>query len=254
MCCFSRPVISVSATNIFARAGDEGRQFLVYSMTLKAKDDLAMVLPLPVRIGADEMGVSFIDLSGYEAFFADLRTGFPVPLTRSAPHFGCSAPGRAAAPKLEIVRVGSFEASFVPTVQDFSRLDERFRLPTGTWDKLPDYQSYGFAVFKLKSGEAKIHPMAFSFPRRDTKSLFFPTVHIHDGKVHPQAWFDHTLYCQPNDQERPAVRDWQESYADARRFMRVEMTKGLILADQHCYQKQMRGQLPNRDTLVSMTA
>jgi hypothetical protein len=56
MCCFSRPVISVSATNIFARAAEDGRQFLVYSMTLNAKDDLAMVLPLPVKIGETKRG------------------------------------------------------------------------------------------------------------------------------------------------------------------------------------------------------
>jgi hypothetical protein len=31
MCCFSRPVQSVSATNIFARPAAGGRQFLVYS-------------------------------------------------------------------------------------------------------------------------------------------------------------------------------------------------------------------------------
>ena len=253
MCCFSRPVISVSATNIFARAGEDGRQFLVYSMTLKAKDDLAMVLPLPVQNGTDEKGVSFIDLSGYPDFFADLRKGFLV-MNKSLGEIRRRSTPKAAASKLEVVRVGSFEASFVPTVQDFSRLDERFRLPAGTWKNLPDYQSYGFAVFKLKSGEAKIHPMAFFFPRRDTKSLFFPTVHIHDGKVHPEAGFDHALYCQPNEQERPAVREWQESYADARRFMKVDKAKGLILADQHCYQKQMHGQLPNRDTLVSMAA
>ena len=37
--------------------------------------------------------------------------------------------------------------------------------------------------------------MAFDFPRA-AKKLFFPTVHIHDGKVHDKADFDHALYCQ----------------------------------------------------------
>jgi len=36
--------------------------------------------------------------------------------------------------------------------------------------------------------------------------------------------------------------------------MKVHKTKELILANHHCYQKQMRGMLPNRDTLVSMAA
>jgi hypothetical protein len=38
--------------------------------------------------------------------------------------------------------------------------------------------------------------MALSFPVREGGKLFFPTVHIHDGKVHPTERFDHTLYAQ----------------------------------------------------------
>ena len=252
MCCFSQPVVSVSATNIFARPADEGSQFIVYSMTLKARSDLAMVLPLPVKNGTDENGLTFIDLSDYPGFFADLRKGFPAPAVTAG------TKGRAyeatAAPALAVIQVGSFEASFVPTSKDFSRLDERFRISDAAWKKLPTYSDYGFAVFKLKSGESKVHPMAFSFPRRNTKSLFFPTVHIHDGEVHSRAKFDHTLYCQPGELERPTIHEWQESYANASRFMTVDKSKGLILGDQHCYQKQLRGMLPNRDTLVSTFA
>ena len=48
MCCFSRPVDLVSGTHIFARAGQNGRQFVVYSMILGTKEDLAMILPIPV--------------------------------------------------------------------------------------------------------------------------------------------------------------------------------------------------------------
>jgi hypothetical protein len=253
MCCFSRPIISVSATNIFARAGENGRQFLVYSMTLNAKDDLAMVLPLPVRIGTDEKDVSFIDLSGYADFFADLQSGFPVPRSKNSRGRGVGLTALSAHP-LEVVSVGNFEASFVPTMNDFSRLDERFRIGDEAWKKLPDYRDFGFAVFKLKPGAATVHPMAFSFPRRDTKALFFPTVHIHDGQVHPKAGFDYALYCQPHEHEQLQLRDWRESPANANKFMKVDKTKGLIAPDQHCYQKQMHGQLPNRDTLVSIAA
>ena len=51
MCCFSRPVEFVNATRIFARAENAHRQFVVYAMTMSAKEDLAMILPLPVRAG-----------------------------------------------------------------------------------------------------------------------------------------------------------------------------------------------------------
>ena len=254
MCCFSRPVISVSATNIFARPAEDGRQFVVYSMTLNAKDDLAMILPLPVELNSGENAVNFVDLSSYPEFFADLRRGFPEMVSYSLGEDYSRGVPASRPRKLEVVRVGSFEASFVPTLKDFTRLDERFRIPDRAWSQHPQYHDYGFAVFKLKSGNAKVHPMSFSFPRRDPNALFFPTVHIHDGKVHPKADFDHALYCRPSANAQPEIHGWEESYANAGRFMQVDKAKGLILADQHCYRKELRGRLPNRDTLVGMAA
>jgi hypothetical protein len=158
---------------------------------------------------------------------------------------------KAAAPKLAVVQVGNFEASFVPTSHDFSRLDERFRLPKDAWKKLPEYESFGFTVFKLKPGNATIHPMAFSFARQNANSLFFPTVHIHDGKVHSKADFDHALYCQPHpDQHLDLHGQWQESRGHARSFVEVRLTKGVVVPGQHCYKRQLRGHLPNKDTYV----
>ncbi|MDB6124879.1 MAG: hypothetical protein JWQ71_3872 [Pedosphaera sp.] len=250
MCCFSRPVESVSSTKIFARTGEGNRQFVVYSMSIQAKHDLAMVLPLPVRHGTGEHGVSFINLKEYTDFFDDLESGFPVPVTRSLSESDGLAPPPASI--LEVVQVGNFEASFVPTVKDFSRLDERFCLPAGTWKKLPGYKDYGFAVFKLKKGDGKIHPMAFSFPRRDVNQLFFPTVHIHDGKVHPKAEFDHVLYCQPREHQHLSLLHWKESPQHARSFMKVDKAKGLIEPDQHCYKMPLKGELPNKDTFMTI--
>lgn len=211
-----------------------------------------MILPLPVKLGTDEEGVQFIDLSGYPDFFKDLRAGFSAPQTMGIESRFWSWPG--AANPLKIQLVGNFEASFVPTIEDFPRLDQRFRLAPDIWSQLPGYQDHGFAVFKLKSGNAKVHPMAFSFPRRDPKVLFFPTVHIHDGKVHAKAEFDHMLYYQPSEQHSLAVRDWRESDGLADTFMKVDESRGVILASQPCYQKPMHGLLPNRDTFVSIAA
>jgi len=253
MCCFTQPVKSVTATKIFARTENAERQFLVYSMMLDAKKDLAMVLPLPVAPGSDEKAVQFINLKDYSEFFDDLEKGFipPPPLA-----VGWTTDSAAASSRmLEVVQVGDFEASFVPTVKDFSRLDARFRLPEGAWKKLPSYTDYGFAVFKLKPGLQQVHPMAFSFPRRDVHSLFFPTVHIHDGKVHAKADFDHVLYCQPNE-GTPLKYDakiaWQESAGHPRSFMQMAKVKGLLEPDQHCYKTTMHGDLPNRDTFAGL--
>src|SRR5262245_18147031 len=119
MCCFSQPVISVSGTNIFARPDADGRQLRVYSMTLNAEKELAMILPLPVKTAAGEKDVKFIDLKEYPDFFAEMEVGFRPPPrpTRGLPTL--SAAGEAV-PKLEVVQVGNFEASFVPTQKDFS--------------------------------------------------------------------------------------------------------------------------------------
>ena len=256
MCCFTRPVTSVNATKIFARVEQGDRQFLVYSMQVKSTEDLAMVLPLPVKPGTGEKAVTFINLKDYPEFFTDLARGFPLPFGNWGNQSKSSDPvPLSVPPPLEVVKVGDFEASFVPTIKDFSRLDARFRLPEGAWKKLPGYETYGFAVFKLKPGSQTIHPMAFSFPRRDTATLFFPTVHIHDGKVHPQADFDHTLYCQPREGQPLKFdhsRVWAESFKLARSFMKPVKAKGLIEPDQHCYKTSMGGELPNRDTFVGL--
>lgn len=245
MCCFSRPVEDVSDTVIFARPSTEGRQYLVYSMKFKAREDLAMILPIPVPKGAGERAVRFINLEKYPEFFADMEKGFPQPRAKSAPSLGLApAKGRA----LEVVEVGSFVASFVPSVRDFTRLDERFRLPESTWAKLPAYKDFGFAVFQLKKGHSKVHPMAFEFPRANPKPLFFPTVHIHDGTVKPKAHFDHTLYCQGAG--ALALLRWTESSQPARMFLKVKETQGLVAPDQHCYKRRLTGLLTNEDTLV----
>ena len=211
-----------------------------------------MVLPIPVRVGTGEDGVAFIDLKDYSKFFVDMDRGFPLPPPPKIP--AGAKLGSAPVGKLDVVTVGNFEASFVPTLADFPRLDERFRLPPGAWETLPIYRSYGFAVFKLKKGESKVHPMAFSFPRRDLTSLFFPTVHIHDGLVHSRADFDHVLYCQSGDGEPLALGQWRESPELARQFMKTDQAKGLIAGDRHCYQRQLRGRLENRDILLGARA
>lgn len=243
MCCFSKEVDRVSNTNIFARPSKGSGQYLVYSMTLAAKSDLAMILPIPTPKASKEDAVEFINLEKYPEFFEQMHSGFPVPPSRGTKDDSLKSKPLAA-PKLAVIEVGSFVASFVPTVKDFSRLDEQFRLPTGTWDKLPQYKDYGFAVFKLKKGEHKIHPMAFDFPRADKQKLFFPTVHIHDGKVHDKAGFDHALYCQLWD----TGMKWEESPQPAEMFMKkLDQAKGIVSAKDHVYRKQMHGTYKNED-------
>jgi hypothetical protein len=280
MCCFSQPVDQISNTNIFARRAN-GRQYLVYSMTYTAAQDLAMVLPLPVPPHPPEDAVRFINLERYPSFFDDMRLGFGGGRSLSLPE---SVP--AAAGTLQVHEVGSFEASFVPTLDDFDRLDERFRIPRDVWDRLPDYHNYGFAVFKLKGEEpvdlmepdetprqARIkylrekfhrepqerppapvprlaHPMAFEFPRRNPELLYFPTVHVHDRSVHPSAQFDHMLYCQPDSGMLEYLEGWEEAVAVPAEVMKVHLTEGIVLPDVRIWCRPLVGVLENRDTLV----
>jgi hypothetical protein len=230
--------------------GEDARQYLVYSMNLNSTEPLAMVLPIPVAASSGEKDVRFISLEKYANFFEDLAMGFPVPKSESDKSLTRSPVASAARPPLEVLQVGSFEASFVPTVGDFDRLDERFRLPANAFDKLPAYKTFGFAVFKLKAGAQTVHPMAFEFPTALKARLFFPTVHIHDGKVHDRAKFDHTLYCQSAPSLQLKVLTWTESNRPANKFVDLKKSEGVVLPNEHCHKLELDGVLDNKDTFV----
>ena len=245
MCCFTHPV-DVRDTHIFVRPLPEGRQAVVYAMTIQAAEEGAMVLPLPVAPESPENALRFHDLSKYPEFFTDLAKGFR---DRGAPAKGSKEASNSAT--LPVERVGSYEASFVPTAADFTRLDERFRLPTDVLAKLPAWSDFGFAVFKLRAGNLEVHPMAFDFPTREPGTLFFPTVHVHDGEVHDEAEFDHVLYLQPGALSPRELVRWRESSLPAESLVKMDRVQELVAPQQHVYRKILRGMLPNEDQRVA---
>ena len=249
MCCFSRPVGWVSQTRIFARTFEPGvrgeRQYVVYNMHITADGDVAMILPLPVAPESGEKAVEFINLENFPTFFTALNQGFPSVKYPRPQNPDPTAGGVRST--LEVQSVGRFEASYVPRVDDFERLDARFRLPRKIWDALPQYANSGFAVFQLKSGAKTFHPMAFSFPRANEKELFFPTVHIHDGEVHANAVFDHELYTQRQPGEKMRLTQWTESAQPAGAFMDLAKAQGLLRPELHCYRIYLGGQRKNED-------
>lgn len=267
MCCFGGrggALKYVGKSNLFARAAGE-RQLLVYSMSVATSEPVAMILPLPVPPGSPEDAVRFIDLHGYPRLFTDLDAGFPDVLLYPKSR-GLLA--RSAAPKrtLAVHRVGDFEASFVPALADFARLDPRFRMSDAVWRALPQYADWGFCVFKLIDlrtswfgrwfGGRKprtIHPMAFEFPRRDPSRLFFPTLHVHDGEVHPHADFDHTLYYQAERALQPTVEAWtaQTSPTVAAEFVDVARCAGLVDGAAPVHRLLITGTQPNTDVLLT---
>ncbi len=251
MCCFSRPVKFVGATQIFARFLDGVDQCLVYEMKIDAEEDLAMILPIPVSQPAKDDAVSFIDLSGYTDFFQDLDRAYPEPEYA----FSLRSNSKSVVPAVQSVplvvqRVGSFDASFVPSIRDFGRLDAQFRLEDAVWKSLPQYATYGFAVFKLRKGSQHVHPMAFRFPTATPGQLFFPTVHIHDGKVHAEEEFDHTLYAQAWKNAVVKGVDWEESAKNAGQFVDAKRDNGLVWGGGHLYKKSMSGKAKNTDVIA----
>jgi len=248
MCCFSQPVKFVGSTRIFARFIDGLNQCLVYEMKLHAEQDLAMILPIPVKQPAADDAVSFIDLSGYKDFFSDLEKAFPKVLALAA-NF---SRGKAL-PKSEnlvVHRVGAFDASFVPNTAGFSRLDARFRLDDSVWKSLPQYKDFGFAVFKLRKGNQQVHPMAFRFPTSMPGRIFFPTVHIHDGKVHEKEEFDHSLYAQAWTNAVIKGRQWEESEKNAGQFVDLKKAKDLVWGGGHLYKRNITGMEKNEDVIA----
>jgi hypothetical protein len=241
VCCFSGPV-SVQATQIFARLLGGGRQVLVYQMEYQASAPTAMVLPLPVALPAHEDSLEFIDLKSYPDFFLELERAFPQ--RRVIPTAGIARKSLGATRSLRVESVGDFVASFVPRIADFKRLDSRFVLPESVWAKLPPYADYGFAVFQLAQLSGKPHPMAFSFPTRLTKSVFFPTVHIHDGLVHPQERFDHALYTQD------AGWGGEGSAGPLREYLRNPLAASLVDLEAGARKLVLEGSLPNQDTIL----
>jgi hypothetical protein len=243
MCMFSRHVEHVAATKIFAGVAPDGRQTLIYSMTVTVGEPLAMVLPLPVPANGPDDAVELVNLEGYAELFVDLKKAFPD--TGIYPQ----ALGRsrnAPPPKLVVHQVGAFVASYVPHARDFARLDPRFRLPPGVLDALPHYTDWGFAVFQLdKTKQKPIHPMAMRFPRRDPASIFFPLTHVHDGVAPAQAPFDHTLYAQLPGMIA-ALAAWTPSHAALGTHVHARAA-GLIDLQQGGQVKTLFGAAPNQD-------
>jgi hypothetical protein len=274
MCCFSgasrvgllarlfarRHAIEVSATKILARIDAATRtQWLVYSMALETAADVAMVLPLPARHTADD-ALEFVDLSDCPTLFDQLDDLFP-----QSPDFfdiRLSTPRSRGRAPLVVHEVGSFEASYVPSLGDMDRLDARFRISELVWRRRPAYAKYGFAVFKLKKGVKKqIHPMAMRFETADPAALFFPTVHVHDGALHDTARFDHVLYYQLADgvtarARRPDGTEITAARAEHAVEQRVSIarTRGVVVPGGHVFRFRLAGEQTNADVRVELNA
>jgi hypothetical protein len=243
---FSRRVEHVSATKIFAAGLPDGRQSLIYSMSVAIAEPLAMLLPLPVPPGGPDDAVDFVNLEGYAEVFDDLKRAFPD-LDVHAQTLLLGPPRMSSNRSvLKVHAVGAFEASYVPRASDFDRLDPRFRLPPSVLNAMPTYEDWGFAVFQLApTAKAAIHPMALRFPRREPASIFFPTTHVHDGAVPATARFDHSLYAQ-FPAMIGALSNWQPSHDKLGKYVNNQVN-GLLDPYAGGHTTSLLGDFPNGD-------
>jgi hypothetical protein len=105
--------------------------------------------------------------------------------------------------------------------------------------------------------------MALEFRTRLIDTVFFPTVHIHDGQVHGTEQFDHVLYVQDPRLQRSAKGGFAQA-ADPKvpltsslhpvgSRLDVQRAQGIVQPDAPGYRLLLRGQLPNQDTLLRIS-
>ncbi|HZQ06560.1 MAG TPA: hypothetical protein VFD70_08265 [Anaerolineae bacterium] len=232
---FSADVTRVANTRIFARPTGQATQYLVYQIEYESQNDLALIIPIPTPPGTASDAVRFIDLSGYPVFFANLASGFPVAR-------GGVVNASAHTPAQQ---VGSFGASFLPSLADFSQLDTRYRISDEMWKQLPEYNDYGFAVFILRADAQMTHPIALEFPVRNPNLLYFPTVNLHASTFEQDSYFDHDLFCQ-------AHVDWLRSYDVAQSFMDIDRAQGILDPNQRVERFTVLGLHPNSDIVLTL--
>jgi len=249
MCCFSAKT-EVRGTRIFARLTAPDTQALVYQMQYAAAQPTAMILPLPVATPATDATVAWKSLKEYPSFFEDLAAGF----AEAAPQSPSGSKSVRGAAPLPVHEVGDFVASFVPSVNDFDRIDPRFVIAKDVWAAIPEYRDYGFAVFQLKQLSGSPHPIAFEFRTRLRDAVFLPTVHIHDGTVHREDAFDHALYVQDTrlDARQANADGFVGSSDQASAFTRQAAALGLVDGSLHVHRKLLSGIMPNKDTFVDV--
>jgi hypothetical protein len=245
MCILSGAIKGISGTSIFVNDLGRGVHGTVYEMSIDTAHPVAMILPVPVLQGSGEDALRFVNLKEYPDFFKDMKMLFPTMLAGSR---GGVASGDSRT--LKVHDVGDFIASYVPSRFYFHNLDSRFRLNAKAWNSLPDYSNFGFAVFQLKPGRSKVHPMAYTYPTDMPTELFFPTVHVHDGSgAERMAHYDHDLYYQASDNFRDNP-DWEPSESLPESRMNLDATFGLVRAGSALMRRRIAGRRPNVDFVL----
>lgn len=192
MCVIQGETEEIKNTKIYVGRVDDVTQFTVYSNEVLPKDkEVAMILPVP------SSNIKILDLTNYTDIFESLGKLFPFKARSRGLMLGKPKSFNYTNSTLEITQHGSYDASIVPTTNDFNRIDdEHFKINPNMYRFLErDYPNYSFIVCKIRKG-AKYHPFGYTHGIEEihgTKLLFVPTKHYHNGSDEHADW-DHKIY------------------------------------------------------------
>lgn len=186
MCIFIGPVKNVSKTRILVMPLENNRQVIVYENnveSISAKN--AMVLPVPVN--GLEMP-SLLDLSKTsERLWTECENYFPQhDFAYAGGGFGIEE-GSWSSKTLPVHRVGGYNCSIVPTLDDFVRIStEHFHLPVHIRKLMEQHYARGFAfVVCTFDRMVKAHAIGIVSQRLANGHCFIPTMHAHGEDAQP---------------------------------------------------------------------
>lgn len=196
MCLISLPVEQVSNTNIFVGLDrTKTRQITIYSNYISNHSDAnAMVIPVPLDPNTlSSQTIMFHDMIGMRNFFKNVDKSFyrlsNTPGYGSRSFSSVDSAKSTNSTKLEVLNVGSYKVSLVPSLSDLSRLDKNiFILSDGLANILTNYYKdsyWGFIVFVLAKDSKEYHPFAYSHTLLN-QQIYIPTRHYHNHMSQPK--------------------------------------------------------------------
>jgi hypothetical protein len=189
MCIINEPAVVANTEILVSPNYDNTRQLVVYKneVTTIAHNN-AMILPVP-HIGT----IKLHDLSQYENLFTDCSKSFFSNMLMRENNTEWDVLDDA----LQVYRYGSYNLSIVSTHDDFHRLDRNyFQLNENVGQILRKYYdaNIGFLVCKLRRGQGKYHPIAYSHQIYQPNIMFVPTRHHHLMHEEHHSHYDHHIY------------------------------------------------------------
>jgi hypothetical protein len=198
-----KPKRSTSEAETFDNSGKNLRQLTVYCNVVQlaaSQPQTAMILPVPVSHSSRSTdpvncGIVVHDMQAASTgFFDKLREVVDeCRITDGMCGFGATTCADTTREPLEVRRAGVYRYSIVPTLPDFSRVDNSvFKLEVGSilYELLAAEYSgrldFAFLVCVIDE-TATLRPIAYEHDRLEGGNLFVPTRHYHPHESSEKA-------------------------------------------------------------------